>query len=298
MTIKNNSEILLINDCVNANPNGNPDAENSPRMDEDCEAVLVSDLRVKKNVRVNLGANGHDIFVSKEYDASTGKEKSVKAEDRVKSVGDVKSCIDVRLFGGVFPIKKENYSLTGPVQFEWGRSMHKCVVSDHGITTSFKTSDNGNDSVGSMGRDKRVDYALIATGGRINANSAVYTGLTEEDLVVFDNAMVNLFSEVNTRSKVGQTVRLYLRVETVKGKCLKRLSEYVSFVSDLGYPKELKDGYLEVNELVDYLLKKKDIITKIYVNLDDKISLKKNGEDVDFVSELKKIGVEVVSLEG
>lgn len=299
MIVNNNSEIILIIDCINANPNGNPDAENFPRMDEDTEIALVSDLRIKRNIRDYLSSKGEEIFVSKEYDVEAGRKKTVKAEDRVKSLNrDVQRCIDVRLFGGVFPVSKDNFNLTGPVQFEWGTSMHKCIVSDHGITTTFKTKDSGKDSVGSMGRDKRVDYALISTRGRVNANSAKDTNLTEEDIDLFDESMVNLFSEVNTRSKIGQTVRLYMRVETINHKNLKRLEEYIEYKSELEYPKALKDGYLELSELLIYLDNKKDIIGKIYIYVDDKIDLRKDGEKINLISELTELGVEVRCLEG
>lgn len=296
-TITNNSEILLITDCVDANPNGNPDAENAPRVDEDTQKVKVSDVRNKRYIRENLKNKGYSIFVSKDIDEDTGKEKAVKADERTKMFNDVRECIDIRLFGGIFTVKKENFSLTGPVQFAWGTSLHKAVISDHGITTSFKTTDNGSDSTGSMGRDKRVDYALIATQGRIDANRAKATLLTEEDLNVFDESMVNLYASANTRSKIGQTVRIYLRVETTDNHVLKRLEEYISYVSDFDYPKDLSDGYIEVSELLNYLNKKKNVIACVKAYVDDKIDIRKNGDTVDLINELTNLGLVVSNLE-
>lgn len=296
-TITNNSEILLITDCVDANPNGNPDAENAPRVDEDTQKVKVSDVRNKRYIRENLKNKGYSIFVSKDIDEDTGKEKAVKADERTKMFNDVRECIDIRLFGGIFTVKKENFSLTGPVQFAWGTSLHKAVISDHGITTSFKTTDNGSDSTGSMGRDKRVDYALIATQGRIDANRAKATLLTEEDLNLFDESMVNLYASANTRSKIGQTVRIYLRVETTDNHVLKRLEEYISYVSDFDYPKDLSDGYIEVSELLNYLNKKKNVIACVKAYVDDKIDIRKNGDTVDLINELTNLGLVVSNLE-
>lgn len=295
--ITNNSEILLITDCVDANPNGNPDAENAPRMDEDTQKIKVSDVRNKRYIRENLKNKGYSIFVSKDIDAETGKEKAVKADERTKMFEDVRECIDVRLFGGVFTVKKDNFSYTGPVQFGWGTSLHKAVVSDHGITTSFKTTDNGSDSTGSMGRDKRVDYALVATQGRIDANKAKATLLTEEDMQAFDESMVNLYASANTRSKIGQTVRMYLRVETIDNHVLKRLEEYISYVSDFDYPKDLKDGYIEVLELLNYLNKKKNVISCVKVYVDDRIDIRKNGHAINLINELTNLGLVVSNLE-
>ena len=295
--ITNNSEILLITDCIDSNPNGNPDAENAPRMDEDTQKIKVSDVRNKRYIRENLKNKGYSIFVSKDIDENTGKEKAVKADERTKMFDDVRECIDIRLFGGMFPVSKDNFSYTGPVQFSWGVSLHKAIVSDHGITTSFQPKGSSSDSAGSMGRDKRVDYALIATQGRIDANKAKNTRLTDEDLQVFDESVVNLYASTNTRSKIGQTVRLYMRVETVGNRMLKRLEEYISYVSDFEYPKSLKDGYIEVSELLDYITKKKNIISSIKVYVDDKIDIRKNGEAINLINELTNLGVTVCNLE-
>lgn len=45
----NSSEMLYIYDAKLSNPNGDPDEENRPRMDE--EINLVTDLRLKRYVR-------------------------------------------------------------------------------------------------------------------------------------------------------------------------------------------------------------------------------------------------------
>ena len=293
----NNSEILLITDCVNANPNGNPDAENAPRIDEDTQRVVVSDVRQKRYIREILKSQGHNVFVSKDIDYETGKEKSVKADERTKDFDDVRECTDVRLFGGVFTVKKENFNYTGPIQFGWGMSLHKAVVSDHGITTSFKTSDKGSDSTGSMGRDKRVDFALIATQGRLNANAAKCTLLTNDDIDLFDNCVVNLYSAVNTRSKIGQTVRVYLRVETKNNKVLKRLDEYIRYISELEYPKFLSDGHIDAGELINYLSSKKEYIECVKAYVDDKIDIRKESKVIDLVEEIKSLGIHVDTLE-
>lgn len=49
--LKNNRDFLLIDDARLCNPNGNPDDENRPRMDDDTQTLLVSDVRVKRTVR-------------------------------------------------------------------------------------------------------------------------------------------------------------------------------------------------------------------------------------------------------
>ncbi|HOE42520.1 MAG TPA: type I CRISPR-associated protein Cas7, partial [Rhodoferax sp.] len=49
--IKNRYEFLYLFDCENGNPNGDPDAGNSPRIDPEDMHGLVSDVAIKRRVR-------------------------------------------------------------------------------------------------------------------------------------------------------------------------------------------------------------------------------------------------------
>ena len=67
--IENRSEILFLYDIENANPNGDPNDENKPRIDEETGKNIVTDVRLKRTIRDYLMVNGHDIFVrEKTYD--------------------------------------------------------------------------------------------------------------------------------------------------------------------------------------------------------------------------------------
>ena len=61
--IKNRSEILFLYDIQNANPNGDPNDENKPRMDEETGRNLVTDVRLKRTIRDYINQKGNDIFV-------------------------------------------------------------------------------------------------------------------------------------------------------------------------------------------------------------------------------------------
>lgn len=296
--ITNNQEILYIYDATMTNPNGNPDLENMPRMDLDTDINYVSDLRLKRYIRdYAKSVKGQEIFVSKNIDEKTGKEISVKAEDKVKALNDVTDCYDVRLFGGVFPVSGNNFNLTGPVQFTWGKSLHKVICTDHAITTTFKTSDKGADSTGSMGRDKRVDYSLIAFRGRLNAITATRTNLTLEDVLMLDECMIRGLNATNTRSKIGQEVRMYIRVDLKDNNYLNDLRDYISFESDTEYPKSIKDGYLNITNLLQYLNDKKDKIDCINVYVNDMLDVRIDNKKVSFVEALKETNIEVNVLE-
>lgn len=50
-TIQNRYDFLYLFDCENGNPNGDPDADNSPRIDPEDMHGLVSDVAIKRRVR-------------------------------------------------------------------------------------------------------------------------------------------------------------------------------------------------------------------------------------------------------
>jgi len=47
----NRSEMVFLYDISYANPNGDPLDENKPRIDEDVELNIVTDVRLKRTVR-------------------------------------------------------------------------------------------------------------------------------------------------------------------------------------------------------------------------------------------------------
>ncbi|MBR3624518.1 MAG: type I CRISPR-associated protein Cas7, partial [Selenomonadaceae bacterium] len=49
--IKNRYEFSVLFDVENGNPNGDPDAENMPRMDQETHHGLVTDVCLKRKIR-------------------------------------------------------------------------------------------------------------------------------------------------------------------------------------------------------------------------------------------------------
>ena len=63
-SIKNRSEIVFLYDVKDANPNGDPLDENKPRIDEETNTAMVSDVRLKRTIRDYLhDFKGHEIFI-------------------------------------------------------------------------------------------------------------------------------------------------------------------------------------------------------------------------------------------
>lgn len=207
----NNSEILYIYDAKLTNPNGDPDEENRPRMDYERDINLVSDLRLKRYIRDYMLQEGFDIFVRRVDD------KPVTADKRVKDLKDsseewiLENWMDVRMFGATMTVKDDTKTYIGPVQFNWGYSLNKVELLEAGITSHFSSGDNKTQ--GSMGKDYRVKYSLIAFSGVVSGKRAEKTKLRNEDMKFLDGAMKNAIPNLVTRSKIGQYPRLYFRVE-------------------------------------------------------------------------------------
>lgn len=290
--IQNNSEILFIYDARMCNPNGDPDDENKPRMDYNRSINLVSDLRLKRYIRDYLmDYKEETIFVCKvdganklpkerlEILCSTEKKidlKKIKEED-IKWL--LTKLPDIRLFGAIMPDCKfevgGNATFTGPVQFNWGYSLNKVTgpMESSGITSHFRTEERKE--AGAMGKDYRVDYSLIAFHGIISAKRAEHTKLTDDDINLFDDAMIHAIPlEATTRSKTGQCPLLYVRVEyTTPESFLGDLRRYVKIVDknngEMSFDDTAKlrspDGYkLDLTKLKEKLESHKGKINKIY----------------------------------
>ncbi len=219
-----NSEILLIYEAKLCNPNGDPDDENRPRIDPRTRTNLVSDVRLKRFFRNYIVERyGEDyIWVTKVGGKSVD---ATKRFNDFKDLADIKNkCIDVRLFGATIPLKGQSegkgeaHSIIGPVQFTWGYSLHPVELVDSvSITSVFKgrsEEDRGETEYGTIGKDWRLYYSLIAFYGVISSTRGKYTGLSSDDIKLFDNVLWDsIIIDSTTRSKIGHRPHLYLRIE-------------------------------------------------------------------------------------
>ncbi len=269
--INSNSEILFLYDAQMCNPNGDMDNENKPRMDYDTYTNLVSDVRLKRYIRDYFeDIKKLEIFISNK--AKDAKERNAQ----IKKIGkDHSDLIDVRLFGAVTAEEAVGSHFTGPVQFNWGYSLHPVEPVDSSTITSSFSSGQG------IGKDYRLHYSLVSFSGSINANTAVGTKLTEEDLILLDEAMLKSIPLARTRTKIGQYPRLYLRIE-LKSKehflkdmrsMVKIESNNASINSNLRLIRKPEDYYLNISALIDYLAANKNKISKIHYWKDDQLSV-------------------------
>jgi CRISPR-associated protein Csh2 len=154
--------------------------------------------------------------MEKKANAKTAKEL-IKAMQANKDSGEVnrhllaylvkQKFIDIRFFGSAFAIGGFTKSYTGPIQLNWGYSLHKVeLMESNSIVTIM------NDGSSTIGKDYRVHYSLLAFSGTVNKYAAINTGLTENDLGQFRKALWEAIPSMPTRSKLNQYPKLYVEV--------------------------------------------------------------------------------------
>jgi CRISPR-associated protein Csh2 len=292
MTVKNN-EILYLYDAKLTNPNGDPDEENRPRMDYEREMNLVSDLRLKRYIRDYLALKGHDIFVRRVDDKAVTADKRIKALKNSSNEWILENLTDVRMFGATMTVKGDNKTFIGPIQFNWGYSLNKVELLEASITSHFSTSESATQ--GTIGKDFRVKYSLIAFSGVISGKRAERTKLKDEDLILLDEAMKHAIPNLATRSKIGQYPRLYIRVEYKDSETiLGDYRDYIELKENVSNIRDINECSLLLDGLVDLFEVNKEKISKIYYFADQNLELILNNEKVTIEEAFKNLPLKQV----
>ena len=240
--ILNRSEILFLYDIENANPNGDPNDDNKPRIDEETGKNIVTDVRLKRTVRDYFFQMGKDVFVQEKiYDADghiqDGKLRAadylpkdkeelsrLTAEEQKQFISKsiLKECIDIRLFGATIPLdlkvsdgKKtrnvtSSITYTGPVQFKMGKSLHSVKMKFIKGTGAFASKKGTTQKT--FREEYILPYSLISFCGVVNENAARHTKLKSEDVKLLKQAIWNGTKGLISRSKFGQMPRLLMIV--------------------------------------------------------------------------------------
>jgi CRISPR-associated protein Csd2 len=238
MSIQNRYEFLYIFDCENGNPNGDPDAGNSPRIDPEDMHGLVSDVAIKRRVRNYIQEKfGTDItdaapnaiyvqhatnlnkYISKAHEETSGKPEGGGNRNQVGNARDwmCKTFFDVRTFGAVMSTGANAGQVRGPVQFSFARSVDPILPMDASITrmavaekvSGAKTAadyekwenEQEEDKLRTMGRKALIPYGLYVAKGFISANLAKGTSFSEDDLKNLWEALLNMYDHDRSASK-------------------------------------------------------------------------------------------------
>lgn len=164
-TIQNRYEFLYLFDCENGNPNGDPDAGNSPRIDPEDMHGLVSDVAIKRRVRNYIhgafdNTSPNAIFVEHSTNLNTKialaheshevregvtpgmppfDAKGKKWKPNTAKVGAAREWLcrtffDIRTFGAVMSTGPNAGQVRGPVQLTFSRSIDPILPMDISIT--------------------------------------------------------------------------------------------------------------------------------------------------------------------
>ncbi len=306
-TIKNRSELLFLYDVKDNNPNGDPLDGNKPRIDEETNINIVTDVRLKRTIRDYLkDFKGKEIFV-REIADDEGKiqDAKMRANDFLKDIDDVEgkgfneqkqiikkkileSCIDVKLFGATIPLdlkvndekgKSKNVTgsitLTGPVQFRMGRSLHKVELKYIKGTGAFASKAGATQKT--FREEYILPYSLIAFYGVINENAAKETELTDDDVKALTEGMWNGTKNLISRSKAGHEPRLLLKINYNEGNYhIGDLDKLVEIQSDKRDEeiRDISEITLNTDALVEKLKEAQGTIASIEYKISDRVNTK------------------------
>ncbi len=220
-TVNNRYDFVYLFDCTDGNPNGDPDSDNSPRVDPETFQGLISDVCLKRKIRDYVYQRqqtaegvkrGYDVFVlagntleSRQrmpFDHLKGeltpKGKETKAED-VRRARDwmCENFFDVRAFGAVMSTTEFNCGqVRGPVQLTFSRSVDRVFLTEHTISRQAFTGEKDikAGATGTFGRKHTLAYGLYVAHGFVNPVFAKQTGFSEDDLSLLWRALENMFS--------------------------------------------------------------------------------------------------------
>lgn len=326
--VNNRSEIVFLYDIKDANPNGDPMDENKPRIDEETGINIVTDVRLKRTIRDYLyNFRNQEIFIREiEYETGKIQDAKLRAEDfltkneekldkKLKSLEEMKDiiyentvqkCIDLRLFGATIPIEKSpkeksSITLTGPVQFRFGRSLHKVEIVHIKGTGAF-ASEKGKEQK-TFREEYILPYSLISFYGIINENAARSTKLQESDVALLLDGIWNGTKNLISRSKIGQIPRLLLRIiYKEKNYHIGDLDKKIALHSEKN-PLEIRDiseVRLDISKLIETLQIHKEKIEKVAYEVQNDIVFVVNEKEVKankFKEILKKVEVPIEHLQ-
>ncbi len=261
-------EFVLLFDVQNGNPNGDPDAGNLPRIDPETMHGLVTDVCLKRKVRDYLQVVADmPIFIQSDVALNTIKKQvadeldpPLEDEERKgkRPIPRLRSELcsryyDIRMFGAVLATGQKEDKLNagqvrGPVQFTFARSLDPILPMDLSITRKARTTEERMETGETeMGRKAIVPYGLYRAHGFYNPFLAEQTGVSQEDLEAFWEALANMFEFDRSAARGEMTVRglWVFSHEDAKGDApAHRLFDTVQV--------KLKDGVETPREFSDY----------------------------------------------
>jgi len=145
-----------------------------------------------------------------------------------------------------------------------------------------------------------LPYSLIAFYGIVNENAAASQGieLTEQDISYLLEGLWNGTKNLISTSKAGQMPRVLMQVVyKEKNFHMGELDKRIKFVSDKNDEeiRDIRDGKLDITELVNALNRHKEAIEKINYKVDERVILVLNGAEISMQDALSGFSIEELS---
>jgi CRISPR-associated protein Csd2 len=199
-------------DCTDGNPNGDPDADNLPRTDAENQHGLVSDVCQKRKVRnyIELVAEAQEkperykIYVQEGAVLNQQHQRAYTALDikpdkknQQSQSAQARSWMcdnfyDIRMFGAVMSTGEfVAGQVRGAVQLTFARSLSPVFPAQMSITRCARTKLEEDKLNQQMGRKAILHYGLYKSHVFFNPHLARQTGVDENDLKLFWQALMN-----------------------------------------------------------------------------------------------------------
>jgi CRISPR-associated protein Csd2 len=232
---KNRIDFLFIFDCLDGNPNGDPNMDNLPRQDPETGHGLVTDVAIKRRIRDYVEATGTRIYVKagtaldetrdeayqalgvddgSAKDTDDGKKKKAKGlakkDASIDSLRDwmCEKFYDIRTFGAVMSQSKKNCGqVRGPVQITFSRSVDPIVPMSQAITVCAAQTGAEDKENQTMGRKAMMPYGLYVGRGFFSPALAKQTGFGDDDFKLLTQALLGMFEQDRSASRGTQTMR-------------------------------------------------------------------------------------------
>ncbi len=236
--LKHRYDFVILFDVKNGNPNGDPDAGNRLRMDDETGYGLVTDVCLKHKIRqyvetVKEDAKGFRIYIKNGIPLNRSDLEacsSVGIKDSKDIAADLKALkkddpqldlklreymcsefFDIRTFGAVMTTFSSLgcAQVQGPVQIGFSRSIDPIQPIQLTITrTAITTEADAEKKQTEFGSKYIVPYALYRCEGHISANFArKNTGFSDDDLQLLWDAIINMFENDHSAARGEMAVR-------------------------------------------------------------------------------------------
>ena len=265
-------DMVFYFDCADGNPNGDPDAGNRPRMDEESGQGLVTDVAIKRKIRDTLAlAAGDDprygVFVQAGYALNPRLEESytahglkLGAKPTSEQAAQARSwlCdryVDIRLFGAVLSVGQTQAlgQIRGPLQVTMARSVDPIFPMDHAITrvTQTKQADIDKGETTEMGGKWTVPYALYRAEIYYSATRGRQTGVTTRDLELLYRTLELMFDHDRSATRGTLSARglyVFTHADAFGSAPAHRLTERVRATSAREAPRAFTDYTITVDD--------------------------------------------------